>query len=336
MPPPARGDGSDVSDDDLDAPRAGGRRRQARENDQTFDIKRSWDVIQEGQDGTLTGAVEGLLESNKRKRLLKDSTPLQRGIIRHLVVILDMSVAMNEKDLRPTRFILSLTYLQAFITEFFEQNPISQLGIVGMHDGIAITISALSGNPTAHLTALARIKPSPSNTNAIEPKGQASLENALSLARASLFHAPSHGTRELLLIFGSLHSSDPGDIHTTINSLVESHIRASVIGLAAQVAICAELVSRTNNQSLSTYHVVLDEQHFRELLLAYTTPPITYSTPDIASGRTATNSLLMMGFPSRTSVSMETSLMSEAELGEASEKNGINAQDTGDGMDIDG
>ncbi|RMD42290.1 hypothetical protein DV735_g2852, partial [Chaetothyriales sp. CBS 134920] len=300
MPPPARGNGSDISDDDLDAPRPGGR-RQARENDQTFDIKRSWDVIQEGQDGTLTGTVEGLLESNKRKRLLKDSTPLQRGIIRHLVVILDISIAMNEKDLRPTRYILSLTYLQAFITEFFEQNPISQLGIVGMHDGIAITISALSGNPTAHLTALARIKPSPSNTNALEPRGQASLENALSLARASLFHAPSHGTREVLLLFGSLHSSDPGDIHTTINSLVESHIRASVIGLAAQVAICAELVSRTNSQSLSAYHVVLDEQHFRELLMAYTTPPVTYSTPDIESGRIATNSVLMMGFPSRTS-----------------------------------
>ena len=212
---------------------------------------------------------------------------MQRGIIRHLILILDMSQAMNEKDLRPTRFLLTLVYTTAFIHEFFEQNPISQLGIIGMHNGIAIRISDMSGNPTAHIAAIQKIRKT-------EPKGNPSLENALEMARAALFHTPSHGTREILLVFGALHTSDPGDIHRTIANLVADKIRATVIGLAAQVAICAELVRETNNADRSNYHVVLHEQHFRDLMLAVTTPPITQHRTQTA------NALLMMGFPSRT------------------------------------
>jgi transcription initiation factor TFIIH subunit 2 len=198
-----------------------------------------------------------------------------------------MSLSMNEKDLRPTRYLLTLLYTEAFIREFFEQNPISQLGIVGMRDGIAVRISDMSGNPTSHLAAIQKIRKE-------EPKGNPSLENALEMARAALFHAPSHGTREILLVFGALHTSDPGDIHRTIDSLVADKIRATVIGLAAQVAICAELVSKTNNGNLANYGVVLHEQHYRELFMAVTTPPVTSQATKSA------NSLLMMGFPSRT------------------------------------
>ncbi|KIX08937.1 uncharacterized protein Z518_00015 [Rhinocladiella mackenziei CBS 650.93] len=288
---PASGDEyvADGSDDDL--PRASGRsqarRANARESAQNFEVTRTWDLLTESADGTITRAVEGLLEAGKRKRLLKDTTPLQRGIIRHLILILDMSLSMMEKDLRPTRYLLTLRYTESFIREFFEQNPISQLGIVGMRDGIAIRVSDMSGNPNVHLSAIQRIRKE-------EPKGNPSIENALEMARAALFHAPSHGTREILLIFGALHTSDPGDIHRTIDSLVADKIRATVIGLAAQVAVCAELVSKTNNGDLSGYGVVLHEQHFRELFMSVTTPPVTNDSTKSAS------SLLMMGFPSRT------------------------------------
>lgn len=67
-----------------------------------------------------------------------------------------------------------------------------------------------------------------------------------------------------------------------------------MVGLAAQVAICAELCSRTNGGDDSCYSVAKDEQHFRELFLAITTPPATLQTEQSSA------SLLMMGFPSRT------------------------------------
>ena len=61
---------------------------------------------------------------------------------------------MMEKDLRPTRYLLTLRYAQEFVREFFEQNPISQVGIVGLRDGLALRISDMSGNPTEHISAI--------------------------------------------------------------------------------------------------------------------------------------------------------------------------------------
>lgn len=272
------------------------------------DIQRSWDTVVEGADGSINSTVEGLREAGKRKRyvesnirfiafrktdnnvfrLLRDTTPLQRGIIRHLILVLDLSFAMEEKDLRPSRYLLTLRFASEFATEYFEQNPISQLGIIGMRDGVAIRISDMSGNPTEHIERLKAFRDQ-------QPQGNPSLQNALEMSRAALYHAPSHGTREILIIYGALLSSDPGDIHQTIASLITDRIRVSVVGLAAQVAICEELCSKTNAGDGGNYNVALNEQHFRELVMAVTTPPVTRTKKQSQS------SLLMMGFPSRTS-----------------------------------
>jgi transcription initiation factor TFIIH subunit 2 len=112
-------------------------------------------------------------------RLLKDTTPLQRGIIRHLVLVLDLSSAMAEKDLRPTRYLLTLRYAQEFVVEFFEQNPISQLCMLGMRDGVAVRITNMSGNPTEHLLAIQDLRGK-------DPKGVPGLQNVLEMARGAL------------------------------------------------------------------------------------------------------------------------------------------------------
>lgn len=112
---------------------------------------------------------------------------------------------MVEKDMRPTRYLLTLRYAQDFVTEYFEQNPISQLGIIGMRDGIAHRISPLNGNPTEHIEKLKELKEK-------EAGGNPSLQNALAMSRAELFNTPSHGTREILIIYGALLSSDPGTL----------------------------------------------------------------------------------------------------------------------------
>lgn len=264
------------------------------------DIQRSWENVVETEDGSIT--IEALIEAEKRRRLMRDTTPLQRGIIRHLVLVLDMSFAMAEKDLLPNRYLLTLNYAVDFVREYFEQNPISQMGIIAMRDGIAVRVSDMSGNPADHIERLRFW------AEHQEPQGNPSLQNALEMCRGALYHTPSHGTREVLIVYGALLSSDPGDIHETISNLVKDRIRVTVVGLAAQVAVCAELCTRTNHGDDSTYAVALHEQHFRELFLAATIPP-----PATASSATDKNgangnanaastdaSLLMMGFPSRT------------------------------------
>lgn len=96
-----------------------------------------------------------------------------------------------------------------------------------------------------------------------------------------------------------------------------------MVGLSAQVAICAELCARTNSghavgagpgvidwtssSDTDAYTVALNEAHFRDLVLATTTPPVTHQTqpaPGVAGAGapqlSEAASLLMMGFPSRT------------------------------------
>lgn len=101
-----------------------------------------------------------------------------------------------------------------------------------------------------------------------------------------------------------------------MNHLITDRIRVSVVGLAAQVAICEQLCSRTNGGDTSNYAVALHEQHFRELFLAATTPPVTHSNTTVfkdtkdqtdpqsqqqnLNNHSNQASLLMMGFPSRT------------------------------------
>ncbi|KAK2741426.1 hypothetical protein FQN55_008342 [Onygenales sp. PD_40] len=302
-------DDDDDDDDDLDptpaagsAARSRAKRKKGRGGAE-WEVSRTWESLVEGADGTISATVEGLLEAGKRKRLLRDTTPLQRGIIRHVMLVLDLSSAMTEKDLRPTRYLLTIRYAQEFVLEFFEQNPISQLGVLGMRDGLAVRISDMSGNPTDHILAIQALRSK-------DPKGLPSLQNTLEMARGALLyvtftllfqqtltndsHTPSHGTREVLIIFGALLSSDPGDIHQTIASLVKDKIRVGIVGLAAQVAICREICAKTNDGDDSVYGVALNEQHFRELVMDVTTPPVTHTQEQAAS------SLLMMGFPSRT------------------------------------
>lgn len=47
--------------------------------------------------------------------------------------------------MRPTRFDLTLQYAREFITEWFDQNPLGQIGVVGMRSGIGERIGEMSG-----------------------------------------------------------------------------------------------------------------------------------------------------------------------------------------------
>jgi hypothetical protein len=140
---------------------------------------RSWDALTEDVHGSLEGAVAAFLTSNKRRRILRDTTAVQRGIIRHLFLIIDLSESMLDRDMRPSRLELTIKYAQEFVTEFFDQNPISQLGIIVTRDGMAERISQLGGNPIEHIKAL-------QNKKKLMASGEPSLQNALNMARSGL------------------------------------------------------------------------------------------------------------------------------------------------------
>lgn len=61
-------------------------------------FQRSWDAVGEDESGSLEASVKHLLAAGKRKRAAREERRVRRGIIRHLVLVLDTSENMNEKD----------------------------------------------------------------------------------------------------------------------------------------------------------------------------------------------------------------------------------------------
>ncbi|PFH51545.1 hypothetical protein AMATHDRAFT_59019 [Amanita thiersii Skay4041] len=251
---------------------------------------RSWETVQEDEAGSLQTSVEELLARGRRRRLLAPAAAVRRTIIRHLILLLDLSMSMLDRDMRPTRFDLMLQYAREFIVEWFDQNPLGQMGVVGMRAGLGERICEMSGNPQDVLKAI-------SERHKLEPAGEPSLQNSIEMARSSMSHLPTHSSREILIIFGSLTTCDPGNIHDTLDSCVKNRIRVSVVALAAEMKICRELCDKTGGQ----FGVALNEGHFKDLLFELVPPP-TQRALTRAAGAGISNpaaDLMMMGFPTR-------------------------------------
>lgn len=199
-------------------------------------------------------------------------------MMRHLFIIVDCSEAMSMPDLKPTRLLCTVKLLEIFIDEFFDQNPISQLGIIVLKSKRAEKISDLSGSSSKHIKAVQML-------HKVSLTGEPSLQNGLDLALQTLKMIPSHASREILVIMGSLTTCDPSDILTTIESLKRESVRCSMVSLSAEIRICRYLASETGG----IYGAVLDDSHFKDQLLQHVDPPPAAQTQD--------NSLIKMGFP---------------------------------------
>lgn len=142
--------------------------------------------------------------------------------MRHLYVVVDGSRTMEDQDLKPNRLTCTLKLLEYFVEEYFDQNPISQIGLIVTKSKRAEKMTELSGRE-----CLKAVK-----------------------------------------------------------------IRVSVIGLSAEVRVCTVLARETGG----TYHVILDESHYKELLMHHVSPPPASSSSEC--------SLIRMGFPQHTIASL--------------------------------
>jgi len=243
------------------------------------EYEKTWEVLQEDNVGSIQASIDDIVHKAKRKRLLFRKGNVRLGMMRHLYVIVDMSKTMKESDLlRPSKLACANKLLEQFIIEYFDQNPISQRGLISTKNKRAFKLTELSGNPRLHITAL-------QEASSKGPEGEPSIQNSLNMALGLLRHLPSHASREVLLVYGSLTSCDPGNIFESIKELKEHNIRCSVIGLSAEIKLCKTLCSDTNG----LYNVILDEKHFQDLLLDHVRPPEAKSNNEA--------SLIRMGFP---------------------------------------
>lgn len=229
---------------------------------------------------------------------------VEKGMIRYIYIILDCSQSMNKRDLKPNRMVVAQQMIEKFIQEFFDQNPLSQLGLIIAHHKIAQKITELGGNPlqqieklhniTDHLLMYEQQHLSQTMSRSIDGGiknnliNHLSLQNALEVAKNSLSQIPIHGSREIILISSALSSIDPDDIFNTIKSLKIHKIRTNIISLSAELHILSLIAQCTSG----SFNVALNETHFHNLLLNQV-PPQPISNKHYKIGR----KWIKMGFP---------------------------------------
>ena len=177
-------------------------------------------------------------------------------------IIVDLSESVVSNDLRPTRLQVLKTELHRFVTNYFDQNPLSELGLI------------TTKNQTAEINVTFEQAKSLrgdffKNQLGTTGEGRPSLQNALELAIEEHKRVPPYGTREILIIQNALCTNDPGNIYDTIQKLVDNKIRCNIIGLGAEMFICRKIAMDTNG----TYAVALNQSHLRTLIGNLQIPP---------------------------------------------------------------
>lgn len=251
----------------------------------------------------------------ERARAMMSETPLRRSIIRHMFIILDLSESMRDKDFRPSRWEVTLNFLRSYVTEWFDQNPLGQIGLVLMRDRLSEVLVPMGGNPQDVIAALG-------DKRKLEPSGEPSLQNGLTMAKGGMGHVSATASLELLVLFSSISTADPDgptSIHQTLTDLVQSRIRTTIISMSGEIKICRQIAERTGGR----FGVAIDEEHLKELMWETIPPPAqTMAAPQTLGVRNAlaaggqapsggkkpppAGDLMVMGFPVRLPTGGET------------------------------
>jgi len=281
----------------------------------------NWATITEDVDGNLISSTDDpntTLSSTtlanrvrRRRRHLtlidhaQSSRRIVRDMIRYLYLLLDLSANMYEKDpglgqgANTTRLEVTLGLAQDFVVEYFDQNPLSQLGIVICKSGEAQVLSGLSGSRRAAIVALGAVREGMGRGALAREAGQFSLQNGLEVAGRSLGHSPRYGSREAVVLVGALSTCDPGDVLVdTLPRLKGANIRVSCLALSAEMQVCRKISEETGG----IMGVTLDGRHLRDLLMNFTAPPPALPSNGTGGGGEPlekTCEFVPMGFPKR-------------------------------------
>jgi transcription initiation factor TFIIH subunit 2 len=253
-------------------------------------INATWDIVQEDAAGNLIPILPSERERSQFSKKSRINKSIRRGLIRFFIIAIDLSHAAGEKDYRPSRLEVCKNALSQFILNYYDQNPISQLSLISTQDRISEKLTDLSGNSRSHINKLQSL---------YEVKGLASLQNTLFLAFNILKHIPSYGSREILIVYSSLSTCDPGNIFETISQLKQLHIRVNIICLSAEIHFCKQITEMTKG----FYAVAMDSSHLTELLNVLITPPADLrdsKESQLQNGIKMKSDFIYMGFPKRS------------------------------------
>lgn len=219
----------------------------------TQEFKRSWETE---TDNKITHRKIDLKNFNKNKK----------SIIRHLLVAIDNSAAIEKADYVPTIRSLLVDALPKFVEKFKLLNPLSVINFMTVRNSFDKFVKEFS----------------PTLLNMIG-SGDFSLLNCLRSGIELL--KDSTYTRELLIITSSINTKDSSSIDTIIKDIKKYSIKVSIISICGEITIFKRIASLTRG----LYYVPLNFNDFECVLYRFSEP---LDSPD------ATSSLVPIGFPS--------------------------------------
>lgn len=155
----------------------------------------------------------------------------EKAMIRYMTLIIDMSTSMEKKtDFSPNRLAVTKKLLSSFIASFFDQNPLSLMGVIVTMKGRAMILSDFMNSPQEHAKRLQDFE---------DLGGDPSLQNSLELAitNANLVPSNLYASNEILIISSGLNTSDPSNLTDTIDDLSSKNMRVSIVSLSSELYI---------------------------------------------------------------------------------------------------
>ncbi|KAJ9473772.1 General transcription factor IIH subunit 2 [Diplonema papillatum] len=234
---------------------------------------------------------------------------IRRNVMRNMVLVIDASEGGNRRDFLPDRLSNVALAATEFARRFFDKCPLGRLGLVITREGAAEVVTGLQVGPQQIQHRLNEtIRQSCGS-------GVASLQNALDTAMNQLKAQALVSTREILILWSSSSTADPGDIFSTMDEAARQRITCNIISIGGQLRVLSTLANRTGG----TYTVPKHEVHFQELLFSHADAPVDTSPSEGSQLNTSKQqeqstkvpalpkSFVVMGFPNIAKCTTTTS-----------------------------
>lgn len=198
------------------------------------------------------------------------------SLIRCLFVLVDLSKYIERHGCYLTNLFLKTDLINFFIL-FLENNPLAQLGVIFLKDGL--------GKMIVNLTNDIEIIKQKISMEQYSPSGELSLFNGLALSISHLKNLPDYYSKEIFFIHENMTFCDPEDPR----SLDFNNIKLSIISINAEVYICHHLSAKTNG----IYQVINDKIDLNKIMN-------DFAKLSSRGNHESKRELILIGFPIKT------------------------------------
>ncbi|CAD8164800.1 unnamed protein product [Paramecium octaurelia] len=208
-------------------------------------------------------------------------------IMRNLLIIIDTTKSSKVSDFKPSRLAVALQFLPAFIEQFLEGNPLSQIGIAVAEEYKCKTILDFT-------SSCVNIKQYLSTIHSINEAGfsmAACLQTALHVFSSTQLHAQS----SILFVTTSTYSDDKLDLNEWSEKCQSAAIQINMISFAGAIHQLIKITQATDGQ----YLCPINEFQFSQEIQKFISPQETKNHKMITQ-------LVKIGFPQKFIVSQPT------------------------------